>query len=114
VGDEGNLILYSAMTSEDKLDLQFQYFARDDSEGDCEFNHTVEPEEFTNISEIFGLDPAAPIIENLKQISATGRGQELRDLIAHQKFQMNSEAGWARGFSSILLNHSDFRSLMEV
>jgi hypothetical protein len=85
VGDEGNPILYASMTSEDKLHLQFEYFARDDNEGDYEYNHTVEPEEFTNISARFGLDPATPILENLKQISSTGRGQEFQDLLTHQK-----------------------------
>jgi hypothetical protein len=84
VGDDGNPILYASMTSEDKLHLQFEYFARDDNDGDYEFNHTVEPEEFANISERFGLDPATPILENLKQISVAGRGQEFQDLLTHQ------------------------------
>ena len=84
LGDEGNPILYASLTSEGKLHLQFEYFARDDSESNYEFNHTVESLEFTNISERFGLDPARPILENLKQISSTGRGQEFQDLLTHQ------------------------------
>jgi hypothetical protein len=84
VGDDGNPILYASTTSEDKLLLQFEYFARDENEGDYEFNHTVEPEEFTNISERFGLDPSTPILENLKLISATGRGQEFENLLANK------------------------------
>ena len=85
LGDEGNPILYASMTSEDKLHLQFEYFARDDNEGDYEFNHTVDPEEFSNISERFSLDPATPILENLKQISASGRGQEFQDLLTNKE-----------------------------
>jgi hypothetical protein len=85
VGDDGNPILYASMTSEDKLLLQFEYFARDATEGDYEFNHTVEPKEFSKISERFGLDPATPILENLKQISATGRGQEFQDLLTNNE-----------------------------
>ena len=85
VGDEGNPILYASMTSEGKLRLQFEYFARDDNEGDYEFNHTVEPEEFPKIFERFGLDPATPILENLNQISEIGRGQEFQDLLTHKE-----------------------------
>ncbi len=85
VGDDGNPILYASMTSEDKLLLQFEYFARDDIEGDYEFNHTVEPKEFSKISERFSLDPTTPILENLKQISATGRGQEFQDLLTNKE-----------------------------
>jgi len=83
-GDDGNPILYALITSEGKLRLQFEYFASDDNEGDYEFNHTVEPEEFPKIAQRFGLDPAKPILENLNQISASGRGQEFQDLLTHQ------------------------------
>ena len=85
VGDEGNPILYASMTSEGKLRLQFEYFARNDNEGDYEFNHTVEPEEFPKIAQRFALDPATHILENLKQISAIGRGQEFQDLLTHKE-----------------------------
>ena len=85
VGDGGNPILYASLTSEGKLRLQFEYFARDDHEGDYEFNHTVELEEFPKIAQRYGLDPATPILEIVKQISATGRGQEFQDLLTHQK-----------------------------
>ena len=85
VGDDGKPILYASLTSEGKLRLQFEYFARDENEGDYEFNHTVEPEEFPKIAQRFGLDPTTPILENLRQISASGRGQEFQDLLTHQK-----------------------------
>ena len=85
VGDDGNPILYASITSEGQLFLQFEYFARDENEGDYEFNHTVELEEFPKISERFGLDPATPILENLKQISAIGRGQEFQGLLTYKE-----------------------------
>jgi hypothetical protein len=85
VGDGGSPILYASLTSEGKLRLQFEYFARDENEGDYEFNHTVELEEFPKISKRFGLDPATPILENLKQISAIGRGQEFQDLLTNKE-----------------------------
>jgi hypothetical protein len=85
VGDDSNPILYASVTSEGKLRLQFEYFARDDNEGDYEFNHTVGPEEFPKIAQRFGLDPTTPILENLTQVSVIGRGQEFQDLLTHQK-----------------------------
>jgi hypothetical protein len=85
VGDDSNPILYASLTSEGKLFLQFEYFARDENEGDYEFNQAVGPEEFPEIAQRFGFDPATPILENLKQLSASGRGQEFQDLLTHQK-----------------------------
>jgi hypothetical protein len=85
VGDDGNPILYASLTSESQLRLQFEYFARDDNEGDFEFNHTVEPEEFPKIAQRFGLDPATSILENIKQISAIGRGREFQDLLTNKE-----------------------------
>jgi hypothetical protein len=85
VGDDGNPILYASLTSEGKLRLQFEYFARGENEGDYEFNHTVEPEEFPKIAQRFGLDPATPILENLKQISTISRGQEFQDLLTNKE-----------------------------
>jgi hypothetical protein len=85
VGIDGNPILYASLTSEGKLRLQFEYFARDENESDYEFNHTVEPEEFPKVAQRFGLDAATPILENLKQISAIGRGQEFQDLLTNKE-----------------------------
>ena len=85
IGTEGSPILYASVTPDGKLCLQFEYFARDDNEGDYEFNHTVGPEEFPTIAQRFGLDPATPILENVLQISASGRGQEFQDLLTNRE-----------------------------
>jgi hypothetical protein len=85
VGIDLNTILYASLTSEGKLRLQFEYFARDDNESDYEFNHTVGPEEFPRIAQRFGLDPTTPILENLKQISAIGRGEEFKTLLTSKE-----------------------------
>ena len=85
VGDEGNPILYASLTSEGKLFFTFELYARNENEGDYEFNHTVEPEEFPKIAQRFGLDPATPILENLEQISEIGRGQEFQDLLTNKE-----------------------------
>ena len=85
VGDDGNPILYATLTSEGKLRLQFEHFARDVDEGDYEFNHTVETEQFPKIAQRFDLDSATAIIEIIKQISASGRGQEFKDLLTNKE-----------------------------
>ena len=85
VGDDGSPILYASITSEGKLFLQFEYFARDENEGDYEFNHTVGHEEFPKIAQRFGLDPDVTMLENLMQISASGRGQEFQDLLTNKE-----------------------------
>ena len=85
LGDEGNPILYASITLDHKLFLQFEYFARDENEGDYEFNHTVESEEFPKIAQKFGLNPALLVLENLMQISASGRGQEFQDLLTNKE-----------------------------
>ena len=84
LGNQGEPILYAWITSEGKLRLEFEYLARDENEGDYEFNHTVKPEEFPKIAERFGLDPALPILENLNQVSLSGRGQEFKDLLTNK------------------------------
>jgi hypothetical protein len=85
VGDDGNPILHASINSDGKLFLEFEYYARNDNEGDYEFNHTVEPEEFPKITQRFGLDPVTPILENLRQISAIGKGQEFQDLLTNKE-----------------------------
>jgi hypothetical protein len=48
------------LTSEGKLFFEFELYARNDDEGDYEFNHTVEPEEFAFIAAMFGLNSKDP------------------------------------------------------
>ena len=74
---EGQPILYASLTYEGKLFFTFELYARNDSEGDYEFNHTVEPEEFGFIVAMFNLNPRDPILTNIQKITDTGRGEEL-------------------------------------
>ena len=85
MGDDGNPILYASMNSDGRLFLEFEYFACDENEGDYEFNHTVGQEEFTNIAQRFGLDPATPVLDNIMHISASGRGKEFQDLLTKKE-----------------------------
>jgi hypothetical protein len=77
IGDEGNTILYASLNTDGSLFLWFEYYGRNENEGDYEFNHTVKPEEFAFIACKFGLDPGNHILANIKRINDSGRGQEL-------------------------------------
>ena len=57
-GEDGKPILYASMHGE-HLRFEFEYYARDDSETDYEFIHTVFPVDFPSIPKLFGLDPAS-------------------------------------------------------
>ena len=74
---EGKPILYASLTHEGKLFFEFELYARNENEGDYEFNHTVEPEEFGFIVAMFNLNPRDPILTNIQKITDTGRGEEL-------------------------------------
>ena len=81
IGIEGKPVLYASLNSEGKLFFEFELYARNENEGDYEFNHTVEPDEFPKIATMFGLNPNAPILSIVQQITDTGRGQELEEAL---------------------------------
>lgn len=74
---EGKPILYASLTHEGKLFFEFELYARNENEGDYEFNHTVEPEEFGFIVAMFNLNPRDPILTNIQKITDSGRGYDL-------------------------------------
>ena len=73
IGDEGNTMLYASLNTDGSLFLWFEYYGRNENEGDYEFNHTVKPEEFAFIACKFGLDPGNHILANIKRINDSGR-----------------------------------------
>ena len=81
IGDEGKPVLYASLNLDGKLFFEFELYARNENEGDYEFNHTVEPDEFPKIATMFGLNPNAPILSIVQQITDTGRGQELEEAL---------------------------------
>jgi hypothetical protein len=87
IGDEGKPVLYASLTDEGKLFFEFELYARNENEGDYEFNHTVEPEEFHKISARFGLNPNAPILRIVQQITDMGKGQELERALTKQEIK---------------------------
>ena len=87
IGIEGKPVLYASLTSEGKLFFEFELYARNENEGDYEFNHTVEPDEFPKIATMFGLNPNAPILRIIQQITDTGRGQELERALTNYEIK---------------------------
>ena len=87
IGNDGKPILYAYLTAEGKLFFTFELYARNENEGDYEFNHTVEPEEFSFIAMMFGLDPKDPILTNIQKITDTGRGDELEQALTKNKIK---------------------------
>jgi len=84
IGDEGKPVLYASLTLEGKLFFEFELYGRDENEGDYEFNHTVDPEEFPQIAKRFGFNPKDPILLIVQQISDVGKGQELERALSNQ------------------------------
>jgi hypothetical protein len=87
IGIEGKPVLYASLTSEGKLFFEFELYARNENEGDYEFNHTVEPDEFPKIATMFGLNPNDPILSIVQQITDTGRGQELEEALTNNEIK---------------------------
>lgn len=87
IGKEGNPVLYASQTLDGKLFFEFEYYGRNENEGDYEFNHTVEPEEFSFIATMFGLNPKDPILTNIQTITDTGRGYELEQALSKNKIK---------------------------
>ena len=87
IGIEGKPVLYASLTSEGKLFFEFELYARNENEGDYEFNHTVEPDEFPKIATMFGLNPNEPILSIVQQITDTGRGQELERALTNNEIK---------------------------
>jgi hypothetical protein len=87
IGDEGKPVLYASLTNEGKLFFEFELYARNENEGDYEFNHTVDPKEFEFIAAMFGLNPKDPILTNIQTITDTGRGYELEQALSKNKIK---------------------------
>ena len=87
IGDEGKPVLYASLTSEGKLFFEFELYARNENEGDYEFNHTVEPEEFSKIASMFALDPKDSILSLVQQITDMGKGQELERALTKEEIK---------------------------
>jgi hypothetical protein len=87
IGDEGKPVLYASLTSEGKLFFEFELYARNENEGDYEFNHTVEPDEFPKIAARFGVNPKESILSIVQQITDMGKGQELERALTNNEIK---------------------------
>ena len=87
IGDEGKPVLYASLTLEGKLFFEFELYGCNENEGDYEFNHTVEAEEFPRIARRFSLNPKDPILRIVQQITDIGKGQELERALTKQEIK---------------------------
>ncbi len=87
IGDEGKPVLYASLTPNGKLTFEFEYYGRNENEGDYEFNHTVDLKEFPQIANKFGLNPKDPILLVVQQITDLGKGQELERALTKQEIK---------------------------
>lgn len=87
IGAEGKPVLYASLTLDGQLFFEFEYYGRNENEGDYEFHHTVEPEEFPQIANRFGLNPKDPILLIVQQITDMGKGQELERALTKEEIK---------------------------
>lgn len=76
VDKAGNPVRYAYIDHKD-LKFEFEYYARNDSEGDYEVIQTVSPKDFELIAGKFGFDPSGDILAIVQEISDSGRGGDL-------------------------------------
>jgi hypothetical protein len=79
-GKNGKPVRYASLDGQN-LKLQFEYYARDDNEGDYEVIQTVSPTEFAAIASRYGLDPASDILTIMQQLSDAGHGEDFVDAL---------------------------------
>ena len=77
IGSHGKPVLYADLTADGKLIFSFEIYRNEQFDFDYEFNHTVEREEFPFIAAKFELRQDEPILSVIRQITDSGRGQEL-------------------------------------
>ena len=75
------------MTSAGDLFFEFEYYGRNENEGDYEFNHTVKPDQFSIIAERFAINPDESILRIIQQITDSGRGQELESALTNNEIE---------------------------
>lgn len=86
IGPNGKPILYAYLDGED-LRFQFEYYGRNENEGDYEVIRTVEPAEFSAIALKFGLDPKNEILANVQKITDLGLGPKLEKALAKKEIK---------------------------
>ena len=72
---------------EGKLKFEFEYYGRGTNEGDYEFIHAVDPEEFSTLAMKFGLDPHLEILDAVRKISDLCHGVELKKALTNKEIK---------------------------
>jgi hypothetical protein len=86
IGPNGKPILYAYLDGGD-LKFQFEYYGRNEDEGDYEFIHTVAPADFSAIAIKFGLDPKNEILANVQKITDLGHGPKLKKALTNKEIK---------------------------
>ena len=85
-GKNGKPVRYASLDGQN-LKLQFEYYARDENEGDYEIIQTVGPTEFAAIASRYGLDPSSEILAIMQQISDAGHGEDCVDALNNKEIK---------------------------
>ena len=85
-GKNGKPVRYASLDGQN-LKLQFEYYTRDDNEGDYEVIQTVSPTEFAAIASRYGLDPSSDILAIMQQISDAGHGEDFVDALNNKEIK---------------------------
>jgi hypothetical protein len=86
IGDNGQPVRYAYLDYEN-LKFEFEYFERNEGEGDYEIIHTVAPQDFASIAIKFEMDPSLDILTIVQKISDSGRGEELKDALNNKEIK---------------------------
>ena len=85
-GKDGKPVRYASLEGQN-LKLQFEYYARNDNEGDYEVIQTVSPTEFAAIASRYGLDPSSDILTIMQQLSDAGHGEDFVDALNNKEIK---------------------------
>jgi len=86
IGADGKPVRYAYLDNEN-LKFEFEYYEKTEGEGDYEIIHTVAPQDFESIANMFGLNSNLHIMTIIQQISDSGRGEELKNALNNKEIQ---------------------------
>jgi hypothetical protein len=78
LGNDGKPVLFASRDGE-SVKLEFEYYGRSPDESDLEVIYTVWSTEYDFIRERYGAEKSLEIMELLKFISNSGKGEDFRD-----------------------------------
>lgn len=83
LGSKGEPILYCVITKEGSLEASFEYYGGKGG-SDLEIIDTIPTSEFPKILRLFSLPDDLFILDAVKEISSSGQGERLKELIRNK------------------------------